>query len=72
MTSKNEKFKELADKRVNKALRMIRSIAKLSNTNYYEYNGEQVDKIVEALESECATLRKCFDIGLEEPEKFSL
>ena len=60
MADRNEKFKELANKRVNRALKLIRSISKLSNRNNYEYEDAQADKIVRALEKECKALRHAF------------
>jgi hypothetical protein len=40
-----EKFVELAEKRVQKALDALESIGKLSNRSNYSYNDEQIRKI---------------------------
>jgi hypothetical protein len=46
---KREKFKDLAEKRVNKALENIRLVGNLSNRQSYAYEDVQVRKIVKAL-----------------------
>lgn len=61
MSKRNEKFKELANKRVNRAIKLIRSISKLSNRNNYEYSDDQAEKILRALEKECKSLRNSFN-----------
>ena len=51
-----EKFKELAEKRVNKALKDIRLIGNLSNRSNYKYTDAQVKKIMKALKE---SVREC-------------
>ena len=58
--SKQDKFKRLAEARVNRALKDIRSIGNLANRANYEYSDEQVGKIVRALKAEVAALQARF------------
>lgn len=46
---KHEKFRELAEKRTNKALEAVRLIGNLSNRQTYVYEDAEVRKIVKAL-----------------------
>jgi hypothetical protein len=46
---KHAKFRELAEKRTNKALEAIRLIGNLSNRQTYVYEDAEVRKIVKAL-----------------------
>ena len=68
---KSEKFKSLAEKRTNNALKQIRLIGNLANPNSYEYSSEQVRKIVEALNAEIKSVQHRFEAagrGREAPE----
>ena len=46
---KRQKFRELAEKRTNKAIEAIRLIGNLSNRQLYEWEETEVKKIVKAL-----------------------
>ena len=63
MNSKRDKFKELAEKRVNNALKNIQLIGNLSNTNNYDYNDEEVAKIFKTLKEELQTAEARFKIS---------
>ncbi|MBM9606736.1 hypothetical protein [Desulfopila inferna] len=64
MTSaKRDKFIELAEKRVNKAIKTMRLIGNLSNKSNYEYSDELVNEIVGALERELRDLKRKFSPG---------
>jgi len=52
---KSEKFKLLAEKRVNNAIKNINLIGNLANPSSYEYNDEQVNKIFTVLKKELET-----------------
>lgn len=58
--NKKEKFKRLAEKRVNKAIAMLRLIGNLSNVTIYEYNDKEVKKITDALSSEVSNIKAKF------------
>lgn len=67
--SKNrEKFMNLAEKRVTKAIKDLRLIGNLSNRSNYSYTEEDVKKIVGALENEVRGLKRKFqtDKGQDE------
>lgn len=49
MDKKRVKFRELAEKRTNKALDAIRLVGNLSNTATYSYEPEETKKIIKAL-----------------------
>jgi predicted transcriptional regulator len=49
LTEKRRKFRELAEKRTNKALDAIARIANLSNRTIYQYEEGEVQKIIQAL-----------------------
>ena len=51
MTKSREKFVELAEKRVNRAIKELRLISNLSNTTNYDYSDKDVSKIFKTLES---------------------
>lgn len=50
--TKEEKFKRLAEARVNKIIDMIRLLGNLSFTNVYAFSKEQIDQIFIALQME--------------------
>lgn len=58
-TSRNKrvKFVELAEARVEKALKTIRLIGNLANKNNYEYEEADFNKIFAALEAEIRDLK---------------
>lgn len=56
-----EKFIELAEKRVSRAIKDIRLIGNLSNKSNYSYTQEDVRKIIKALKEEVDALKARFD-----------
>lgn len=71
--AKADRFKELAGKRVSKALDAIALIKGLSNTTNYSYTPEQVQKIGEALRAEVLLVMERFSAPSAKADtKFSL
>lgn len=65
---KSEKFVELANKRVNKAIKDLKLIANLSNRQNYSYSDVQVKKIIKALQVELDYVKQSFVTDEEEPK----
>lgn len=59
-SEKRQKFTELAENRVTRAIKDIRLIGNLSNRTNYEYANSDVTKIIQALEDEVRALKKRF------------
>jgi hypothetical protein len=57
---KSAKFIELANKRVNRAIKDLKLITNLSNRQNYEYSEEQAKKIVKALQHEVELVKQGF------------
>ncbi|CAM9256464.1 hypothetical protein [Acinetobacter pseudolwoffii] len=73
MSSKREKFVELAESRVQRALKDIQLIGNLSNRNSYEYTDEDVKKIFSALQKSLNTSKLRFNLDAElSNEEFKL
>jgi uncharacterized protein Yka (UPF0111/DUF47 family) len=68
-SSKSDKFKELAQTRVNKALKAIELIGNLSETKNYDYDEAQVKKIFSHLESALDTSKRRFQDKLKKNKK---
>lgn len=68
----HDKFRRLAEARVNRALGDIRLIGNLSNRNNYDYTSEEVDKIFKALDSELKQVRVRFLEGARKESEFRL
>ena len=60
MGDKREKFVELAEKRVTRAIKDLRLIGNLSNKNNYSYNDSDIQKILSALDQEVKAFRSKF------------
>jgi len=60
MSLKRDKFIELAEARVSRALQAIRVVGNLSNRANYEYTDEDVRKIVKALNAEVDAMNARF------------
>jgi hypothetical protein len=58
---RREKFVDLAEKRVNKALKDISLIGNLSNRSNYSYTEQDVKKIVSALRKAVDDMKARFD-----------
>lgn len=70
---KAAKFVELANKRVNKALKDIALVSNLANRQNYEYTEEQAKKIVKALQQEVDLLKQSFlATGADSSNNFKL
>jgi len=54
------RFHQLAEKRVIKAIKAIRLVGNLSNRTNYSYTDEEARKIVSALQEEISTVKKRF------------
>jgi hypothetical protein len=59
--SNRERFIQLCEKRVNKAIKNIRLIGNLSNKTNYKYDESDVRKIVRTLQNELNNLKGRFD-----------
>lgn len=68
VVDKRQKFIQLAEKRVTRAIKDIRLVCNLSNKNNYSYNQDDVKKIVSALEDEIKSLKSKFAEGTTESE----
>ena len=69
---KQDKFKELANKRVNVALDKLRLIGNLANTKYYDYSPDQVDAICKRLNEEVQMIRNKFLGSSDDQSLFKL
>lgn len=49
---KQDNFKRIADNRVNKIVDLISKLHNLSNSSFYEYTDEQIDKLFEVIQRE--------------------
>lgn len=68
-----EKFVELAEKRVCRAIKDIRLISNLSNKSNYSYTDEDVRKIIRAMDVEVKKLKQRFEShGVQEEVVFKL
>lgn len=68
MARSREKFVELAEKRVTRAIKDIRLVGNLSNKTNYVYAQKDAEKIISALEKEVKLLRVKFSSGGDEAE----
>ena len=73
MRDKRKKFVELAEARVNRAIKDVRLIGNLANRSAYQYEEEDVRKIFKALQKELDSAKARFtgDTGGKDNE-FSL
>lgn len=63
MRDKHGKFVELANKRVNAAIRAIRLVANLSNRNNYEYSEDEARRVIRAMQRELDATKAKFSDG---------
>lgn len=64
--NKTAKFIELANKRVNRAIKDLKLIGNLSNRQNYEYQDDQAKKIIKALQHEIDLIKQSFSSGEED------
>lgn len=64
MSEEREKFARQANKRVNSALKAIQEVGNLSNRANYDYNMDDVNKIVETLQKAVDDCKKRFELAL--------
>tara|TARA_B100000161_G_C33554297_1_gene416973 strand:- start:2931 stop:3209 length:279 start_codon:yes stop_codon:yes gene_type:complete len=57
----NNKFKKLANARVNKAIKLIKLIGNLSNKSHYSYSKKQSKQIIDALQQEINYIKNKFN-----------
>lgn len=58
--AKQAKFSDLANRRVNRVIRNICEIGKLSDKRYYSYTDDQVKQIIDSLKNEIKVLKLTF------------
>lgn len=69
---KKSRFKRVAQTRTQKVLDMMELLGNCSNKNNYEYEEEDVKKIMKALDDELSILKKKFESNISKNEKFKL
>jgi methyl-accepting chemotaxis protein len=70
--SKRQKFTDLANARVNAALKAIALIGNLSNKSTYDFSKDEVAQIFKALNDAVATVRQRFEGTKPEASQFRL
>lgn len=63
---KKDRFKRVASRRVENILKGIRSLSKCSNPNNYEYNEEDLNKMVKAIKEEIKTMETLYKKNLKD------
>ncbi|MFL2819253.1 MAG: hypothetical protein ACJ0BR_06325 [Candidatus Puniceispirillales bacterium] len=67
-----EKFKTLANKRVNKALQTLKLIGNLSNKRHYDYDDTDAKKILKALDDELKSVKQKFSKSTNTSGEFNI
>tara|TARA_B100000965_G_scaffold392711_1_gene402575 strand:- start:1126 stop:1347 length:222 start_codon:yes stop_codon:yes gene_type:complete len=57
---KDKKFREIAKRRVNKAIKIIQLIGNLANKSHYSYDEKEADQILQALDKELRVIKQKF------------
>ena len=52
MDNKKENFKRISENRVNKILQLLDQLSNLTNTSFYEYTEEDIEKIFATIDAE--------------------
>ena len=52
MENKRNNFKRISENRVSKILDLLAQLTNLSNSSFYEYTNEDIEKIFEAIKNE--------------------
>ncbi len=68
---REERFKKIAVKRVNKILEDLRLLGNCSNKGNYEYSMQEVERIFAAIDKEYKKCKNKF-YGINDKEKFEL
>ncbi|MDY2913984.1 MAG: hypothetical protein SOV58_05085 [Candidatus Enteromonas sp.] len=69
---RRERFRKIAEKRVNKIFEDFRLLGNCSNKGNYEYTEEEVERIFRAIDKEYAALKKKFSDRGAKKEGFKL
>ena len=71
--SKAERFRRVAEARVNKIIKMVRLLGNCANPQTYAYDAAQSEKIFAALQDELGAAKERFsDLGKNGKKRFSL
>ena len=62
---KKDRFKRVASRRVDNIIKDIRSLSKCSNANNYEYNEEDLNKMLKAIKEELKTMEALYKKNLK-------
>ncbi|MAB48563.1 MAG: hypothetical protein CMC05_08025 [Flavobacteriaceae bacterium] len=62
---KKDRFRRVASRRVDNILKGIRSLSKCSNINNYEYNEDDLNKMVKAIKEELKTMETLYKKNLK-------
>lgn len=57
---KSDRFKRIASKRVDNIIKSVRSLSNCSNTNNYQYNEDDVNKMTRAIKEEVKVMETLF------------
>ena len=68
-TIKKDRFKSVASRRVQKVLEDIESLSKCANRNTYEYNEEDVRKMMKAINDKVTLLKASFEANSKSGKK---
>ena len=66
---RREKFISLAESRTNNAIKQLKLIGNLANTNSYEYREEEIEKIFSCLNQELKRSRARFQASINEEDR---
>jgi len=67
--NKRQRFLDLANKRVNRAIKELSLVGNLSNRRNYEYTDEEAKKIVRTLQGQLERVKHSFKIETEVPKR---
>ena len=58
--TKEQRFKRVAERRVQNVINSLRSLSQLANNKVYKWNSDQLEKIWKAIEKEIDNCKKSF------------
>lgn len=56
--NKKDNFKRISENRVSKILNLLEQLTNLTNTSFYEYSDDDIEKIFDAIESATASSKE--------------